>query len=172
MKLQGLFRATFISRETQDVFWENDENYDAKAGRLYTYSTMHQSLGIPPLICFHDDFAGLPSRSTLVTWFRVVDGIAHSAINHWKHLGYLQTDQSKKPFYRVQKFFTKEDIHRLLATTGFHIELLSIINFPIEMVEERWASNLHQVPLSEKQKSLLVQWDGFPDSYDIVARKI
>ncbi len=36
--------------------------------------------------CFHDDFAGSPSRSTLVIWFRVVDGIAHSAIIHWKHI--------------------------------------------------------------------------------------
>jgi hypothetical protein len=60
----------------------------------------------------------------------------------------------------------------LLATTGFRIESLSISNFPVEMVEERWTSNLHHVPLSEKQKSLLVQWDGFPDSHDIVARKI
>ena len=41
-----------------------------------------------PTICFHDDFAGSPSRSTLVTWFRVVDGIAHSAIIHWKHLAH------------------------------------------------------------------------------------
>ena len=41
-------------------------------------------------ICFHDDFAGSPSRSTLVIWFRIVDGIAHSAIIHWKHLACLR----------------------------------------------------------------------------------
>ena len=44
-------------------------------------------------ICFHDDFAGSPSRSTLVIWFRVVDGIAHSAIIHWKHLGITDWSQ-------------------------------------------------------------------------------
>jgi hypothetical protein len=45
----GLLRATVIRRETQDLFWLEDELYDTRTGRLYTASKLHDSLHLPPM---------------------------------------------------------------------------------------------------------------------------
>jgi SAM-dependent methyltransferase len=44
----GLLRATIIRRETHDEFWSG-EDYDAKNGRLYTLSRIHDRIGAQAL---------------------------------------------------------------------------------------------------------------------------
>jgi len=47
----GQFRGTFINRETQNIFWQEDDLYDPDEGTLYTKSALHENLGIKPFGC-------------------------------------------------------------------------------------------------------------------------
>lgn len=134
LKPDGQLRATFIRRETQDVFWQNDETYDSISGYLYTNSVLHSSIGVSPL-------------------------------------GYLETKNVTRPFYRVQMYMREKDVKNLLKESGYIIQSMDIIKFPIEMVLDRWSSELHRTFLTNRQEYLLKKWNGFPDSYDVVAQK-
>ncbi|WP_336215019.1 class I SAM-dependent methyltransferase [Nonomuraea sp. LPB2021202275-12-8] len=130
----GLLRATVIRRETQDRFWLDDDAYDSTTGQLYTSSTMHDLLGLPPL------------------------GLRHSG-------------HAEKAFYRVQQFYTEVETRELFNAAGLTIVSMSVIEFPVEFVRQRWSSSLHRIALTSRQESLLEEWGGYPDAYDVVAMR-
>jgi SAM-dependent methyltransferase len=132
----GYLRATFIRRDTHDLFWEGDENYDVSKGCLYNFSSLHEAAGIPPL-------------------------------------GYVLRNGDQKPFYRVQTYFSESRVRELLTETGFVLVSKDEINYPRDMVMQRWSSELFKTVLNEHQKMLLEYWGNtFKDAWDVVAMRV
>jgi SAM-dependent methyltransferase len=135
LRPEGQLRATFIRRDTQDLFWMKDENYDTSKGCLYNFSSLHEEAGIEPL-------------------------------------GYVIRNGEQKPFYRVQTYFTKDDVLRMLADSGYELSQMKEINFPLDIVKTRWSSGYAQITLDKYQENLLQEWGYFPDAWDVVAMKL
>lgn len=112
-----------------------------------------------------DDLSHDPISGRSYTFSRL-----HQSIN-LPPLGVIDTGESEKPFYRIEQYFSRIDVENLLSRTGFEIESVNIILFPLEMVERRWSSSFHAVSLTQQQKNLLKIWDGFPDAFDVIAIK-
>ncbi len=87
-------------------------------------------------------------------------------------LGYVVRRGEQKPFYRVQTYFTQDDVLQMLAVAGYELSQMKEINFPLDIVKTRWSSGFAQATLNEDQEKLLQEWGHFPDAWDVVATKI
>jgi ubiquinone/menaquinone biosynthesis C-methylase UbiE len=132
LKNGGLIRATFIRKETHDIIFGNDINYNMHSGIYYTFSRFHDEMGTSPL-------------------------------------GYIHTPNGKIPFYRRQKFYALSEVLEAFNQAGLRVLEAKTLSFPLPIIFERWASKYHRVELSSVQLSLLQEWNGFPDLYDVIA---
>ncbi|MBE9116536.1 hypothetical protein IQ249_11560 [Lusitaniella coriacea LEGE 07157] len=132
----GEIRLTFISKETQDVFSEEDNNYDSEQGIWYACSSFHEEKKVTPL-------------------------------------GYFQDKEGKeKPFYRINRFYTRRDACELLKNAGFKVKSVEQVIYPLDYVWQRWKSQYHSMKLTKRQLELLDYWKGYPDGWDIIATLI
>lgn len=88
-------------------------------------------------------------------------------------LGYIQDKEGKeRPFYRVNRFYTRNDACQLLEKAGFQVISVEQVIYPLDYLWKRWQSPYHSMNLTEKQLKLIESWGGYPDGWDIIAAKL
>jgi ubiquinone/menaquinone biosynthesis C-methylase UbiE len=92
--------------------------------------------------------------------------------NNCDPLGYRTVGSQKKPYYRLLNCFTRKDIHSLLRSSGFKIQTIEPIIYPIDFIMKRWNSKFHYKRLNEKQIELLKEWNGYLDGWSVKAKFI
>jgi ubiquinone/menaquinone biosynthesis C-methylase UbiE len=87
-------------------------------------------------------------------------------------LGHVLVSSQHKPFYRVQQYFTQDDVLKLLEETKFALRSISKVIFPKDVIEQYIATGPQRISLTAKQKKLMEEWDGVPDALDIIADRL
>lgn len=86
-------------------------------------------------------------------------------------MGFREISGKKIPFYRMMKCYTREELDIMFRQCGFEVQSIEVIIYPVEYVLARWSSKYHYMNLSEKQKKLLTEWQGYPDGWSVVASR-
>jgi len=84
-------------------------------------------------------------------------------------MGFRLINGEKVPFYRTMKCYTKEEIRAFFSQCGFNVQRIDSIVYPCEYVLQRWSSKYHFMELTEEQKKLLGEWQGYPDGWSVHA---
>jgi len=88
-------------------------------------------------------------------------------------LGYIKDREgNEKPFYRINRFYTRSDACQLLENAGFKVKSVEPVIYPLDYLWKRWKSRYHSINLTEKQLKLIESWGGYPDGWDIIATAI
>lgn len=83
-------------------------------------------------------------------------------------MGHIHAPKTKEmiDFVRIQRYYTEEGWKQLLENQNFEVIKSNLVIYPKRIVLDRWGKNL-----TEKQKQLIEEYNGFPECYDIIAKK-
>lgn len=85
----------------------------------------------------------------------------------YSSVGYVKTPSEEQiDFCRIQRNYEKGGWKHILNIAGFQVLESNLIKYPEDMVLQRWEGQL-----SQKQRQFIEEHNGYPECYDIIAKK-